>query len=321
MKNLKNLINPLFALIGIQLLWVVVLVFWIAWFMKSHLKLRAMAEKYSPELLQVGTDWFILAEGILLLCAILAGVYVIFLYWQRQAALYRAQRNFIAQVTHELKSPLASLQLHLETIRRRRPSAEKMSTFIDTMLGDTDRLNILINNLLSAQRVEQKGLKLALKRSNLSECVNDYFRNRQFSLPKAGKMSLDIEPGLYADIDQDALETVFRNLLENAILYSSAPPSIHVSLKSQGRRGQLTFTDRGKGIDKKDQKKVFQMFYRGKQPGETIRGSGLGLFIVRAIIRLHRGKAWLTSEGRGKGTTVHITLPLKPGPLEEAPTQ
>ncbi|OHB28740.1 MAG: two-component sensor histidine kinase [Desulfuromonadaceae bacterium GWC2_58_13] len=314
MKNLRRLINPLFALIGIQLLWVVVLVFWISWFMKSHLKLRSMAEKYSPELLQVGTDWFILVEGILLLCAILVGVYVIFLYWQRQAALYRAQHNFIAQVTHELKSPLASLQLHLETIRRRRPSAEKMSTFIDTMLGDTNRLDTLINNLLSAQRLEQKGLKLTLRHDNLSECVSGYFRNHQFALPKAGKMGLDIEPELYADIDVEALETVFRNLLENAILYSSGAPNIQIHLARKGKRAYLTFTDRGKGIDKKNLKKVFLMFYRVKHPGETIRGSGLGLFIVRAIVRLHRGKVWLTSEGAGKGTTVHILLPLKPGP-------
>jgi hypothetical protein len=314
MKNIKRFINPLFALIGIQLLWVLVLIFWISWFMKSHLKLRAMAEKYSPELLQAGTDWFILVEGILLLCAILAGVYVIFLYWQRQAALYRAQRNFIAQVTHELKSPLASLQLHLETIRRRRPSAEKMSTFIDTMLSDTDRLDTLVNNMLSAQRLEQKGLKLTLKRENLSECVSGYFRHRQFALPRAGQMELDIEPGLYADLDAEALETVFRNLLENAILYSTGAPKIQVHLSRNGKRAYLSFTDHGKGIEKKDHKKVFHMFYRVKHPGETIRGSGLGLFIVRAIVRLHRGKAWLTSEGSGKGTTVHITLPLKPGP-------
>lgn len=318
MKNLKRLINPLFALIGIQLLWVVLLVFWISWFMKSHLKLRAMAEKYSPELLQVGTDWFILVEGIVLLCAILAGVYVIFLYWRRQASLYRAQHNFIAQVTHELKSPLASLQLHIETIRRRRPSAEKMSTFIDTMLGDTNRLDTLINNLLSAQRLEQRGLKLTLKRENLSECTAGYFRNHQFSLPKAGKMALEIAPGLYADLDTEAMETVFRNLLENAVLYASGPPEILVILEQDGRKAYLSFTDRGRGIDKKDQKKVFQMFYRGKHPGETIRGSGLGLFIIRAIIRLHRGKVWITSEGSGKGTTVHIVLPLKPKPAEES---
>lgn len=317
MKNFKRFLNPLITLIGIQLLWVVVLVFWISWFLKSHSRLRSLAQKYRPELLQAGADWFILVEGILLLCAILVGVYVIFIYWRRQAELYRAQRNFIAQVTHELKSPLASLQLHLETIRRRRLSAEKMSTFLDTMLGDTDRLDTLINNLLSAQRLEQKGSKLSLRRENLSACVADYFRPRQFSLPKAGTMRLDIASDLYADIDPEALEIVFRNLLENAILYASGPPVIEVALKPQGKKARLTFTDHGKGIAPKEQKKVFHMFYRSKQPGETIRGSGLGLFIIRALIRLHHGKTWLTSEGLGHGATIHIVLPLKNPPSGE----
>ena len=88
----------------------------------------------------------------------------------------------------------------------------------------------MINNLLAVQRLEQKGLKLNLRRENLSACVADYFRLRQFSLPKAGTMQLDIASDLYADIDPDALETVFRNLMENAVLYASGPPKIEVSL-------------------------------------------------------------------------------------------
>ncbi|MBE0596654.1 MAG: sensor histidine kinase, partial [Desulfuromonadales bacterium] len=85
MKRLARLINPLFALIGIQLLWVLVVIFWIFWFVRSHARLRTLAEKYSPELIQGGVDWFILVEGLLLLVAILVGVYIIFLYWRRQA--------------------------------------------------------------------------------------------------------------------------------------------------------------------------------------------------------------------------------------------
>src|SRR5512145_2641997 len=116
MKLFRRFINPVFAFIGIQLAWLLVVIFWIYWFMGKHRQLRALAEKYSPELLRGGADWFILGEGLLLLVAILVGVYVIFLFWRRQAALYSDQRNFIAQISHELKSPLASLQLHLETI-------------------------------------------------------------------------------------------------------------------------------------------------------------------------------------------------------------
>ncbi|BCR06106.1 two-component sensor histidine kinase [Desulfuromonas versatilis] len=317
MKLFKRLINPLMAFIGIQLVWIVVVVLWIYWFMGKHRQLRSLAEKYSPELLQGNADWFILAEGLLLLLAILAGIYVIFLYWQRQAALYRAQRHFIAQVTHELKSPLASLQLHLETIRRRRPSPEKMDVFVDTMLGDTDRLQQLISNLLTANRVEQRKVKLALRRTNLSELVNAYFKRHQYSLPKAGKMTLAVEPDLFARIEAESLETVFRNLLENAILYSVDAPRIRVELARKGRQAHLAFTDNGRGIERRELKKVFQMFYRVRQTRSAVRGSGLGLFIVKAIVKLHRGKVWLESPGEGRGATVHILLPLDSGEGKE----
>jgi signal transduction histidine kinase len=312
MKIFGRIINPLMAFIGIQLVWVVVLVFWISWFMRSHRKLRSLAEKYSPELLQAGTDWFILVEGIVLLAAILIGVYVIFLYWQRQHALYHAQHQFVAQVTHELKSPLASLQLHLETIRRRQPGAEKLADFVNTMLSDTRRLDMLTSNLLTANRLGHKGFKLSLHPGNLSELAENYFRDLRFSLPRAGRMELDIAPDLIVRLDGDSLETVFRNLLENSLLYSDGPPQITVSLRADGRYAHLTFSDQGRGMEAADQKKVFQMFYRVRIPGKTIRGSGLGLFIVRGVIKLHKGRVWIESPGLGAGTAVHILLPLVP---------
>ncbi len=311
MKRIGRLVNPLFTFIAIQLIWVVLLIFWIVWFLKSHRRLRDLASKYSPELLQGGIDWFILVEGILLLAAILAGVYIIFLFWQRQAALYRAQRNFIAQVTHELKSPLASLQLHLETIRRRQPPPQKLQTFVDTMLGDAARLGTLIDNLLSASRLEQRGMRLNLQVTDLSEFMAGYFRPHQFSLPRAGTMQLEIAPGIHAPIDQEGLETAFRNLLENAILYSDGPPRLRIALYRDGTWAHLEFQDSGKGIEKRHRKKVFNLFYRIRPRGETIRGSGLGLFIVRAMVKLHGGKVWLESGGPGTGTNFHIQLPLE----------
>ncbi|WP_298039910.1 HAMP domain-containing sensor histidine kinase [uncultured Desulfuromonas sp.] len=310
MKLFGRIVSPLMTFIGIQLVWILVVIFWVSWFMGSHRRLRLLAEKYSPELLQGGIDWFILVEGLVLLGAILVGVYVIFLYWRRQVALNRAQRDFVAQVTHELKSPLASLKLHLETIRRHHPSPEKMETFLDTMLADTERLDDLTNNMLSANKVGQRGIRLTLRPCDLSDLVTGYFRPRQFALPKAGTMNLDIAPGLFARVDKESLETVFRNLMENALLYASGPPVIRVTMEREGTFAHFTFSDQGMGIAKRDQKKVFRMFYRVRQTGKTIRGSGLGLFIVRALVRLHRGKVWLESSGEGRGTAIHILLPL-----------
>lgn len=307
---LKRIFNPLIAFIGIQLAWVLVVVFWLNWFLGSHRKLRVLAEKYSPELLVGGPDWLILTEGLLLLIFILVGVYVIFLYWTRQSALVREQRQFISQVTHELKSPLSSLQLHLETLRRHQPSPERQEAFLETMLGDTSRLNGLIDNLLSANRVGQKHWLLDLQTINFSDFVERYFRARQFTLPRAGKLSLDITPDIYAAIDHEAMETVLRNLLENAVFYSDSSPEITVALRSDTDKCYLTFADRGRGIESKEQKKIFNMFYRIRRKNENIRGTGLGLFIVNATVRRHHGRVKVESKGEGHGTTFRIILPL-----------
>lgn len=298
------------AFIGIQLAWILVIVVWLNWFLGQHRKLRELAVKYSPELLHANPDWAILVEGLLLLVAILIGVYVIFVYWTRQAALIREQKQFMSQVTHELKSPLASLQLHLETIRRHDPSSEELLVFLDTMQGDANRLNGLIDNLLSASRIEQKHWKLNLQKINFSDLVEKYFHARQFNLPRAGKMHLKITPGVYALIDKEAMETVFRNLLENAILYSDGPPEINVVLDLQGGKCHFSVADKGRGLEARHLKKIFKGFYRVRRKNENIRGSGLGLHIVHATIKRHGGKISVESPGAGRGTTFHISLPL-----------
>ncbi len=310
MNFLKRIFNPLMAFIGIQIAWVLAVIVWLNWFLGNHRKLRALAEKYSPELLVGGPDWLILTEGLLLLVSILVGVYVIFLYWTRQSALVREQRQFISQVTHELKSPLASLQLHLETLRRHQPSPERQAAFLETMLSDAGRLNGLIDNLLSANRVDQKHWRLDLQTIDFSAFVEKYFRARQFNLPKAGKLTLNITPGIYAAIDQAAMETVLRNLLENAILYSDKAPDISITLNSDEDRCCLAFSDLGRGIEFNEQKKIFNMFYRIRRTDENIRGTGLGLFIVNATVRRHHGQVKVESKGKDQGTTFKIMLPV-----------
>jgi len=319
MKWLKRIVNPLMAFIGIQLAWVLVVIVWLNWFLGSHRELRQLAEKYSPELLVGGPDWLILTEGLLLLVSILVGVYVIFLYWTRQSSLVREQRHFISQVTHELKSPLASLQLHLETIRRHQPPPEKMAAFLETMLSDTTRLNGLIDNLLSANRVGQKHWRLDLQTIDFSAFIEKYFRARQFNLPKAGRLTMEITPGIHATVDQEAMETVLRNLLENAVLYSDKAPQISVTLTREGERCCLAMADRGRGIDPYEQKKIFNMFYRIRRTDENIRGTGRGLFIVNATIRRHNGQIKVESQGKGQGTTFKIYLPApQPEALQDA---
>ncbi|SDZ81532.1 histidine kinase [Desulfuromusa kysingii] len=310
MKLFRRLFHPLITFIVIQIVWILLLVSWIYWFIGRHQQLKALAIKYQVEWLPETSDWLILTEGILLLVAILIGIYVIFLYWRRQASLNRAQRHFINQVTHELKSPLASIQLHLETIQMRQPSPEQLQQFVLRMQGDSERLNGLISNLLTANKVEHRGAKLNLQQGNFSQMIEEYLAHEHEKFQEFGDLRWEIEPGLNCRFDVDAIETVMRNLLENATFYTHEPPVVVVTLRRNGSMAHLSFRDQGYGIPRKFQKKVFRIFYRIRHTGKTIRGTGIGLFIVRNVIRLHGGKVWIESIEGGKGTTFHLMIPL-----------
>ncbi|HLO25962.1 MAG TPA: HAMP domain-containing sensor histidine kinase [Geobacteraceae bacterium] len=310
MRFIKRLFHPLIALIGIQVVWLLAVFLWIYWFVGRHKEIRKLAEIYRLELVERGLDWLVLVEGIILLVLVLAGVYVIFVYWKRQSDLVIQQKNIMAQVTHELKSPLASIQLHLETIKLRNLPREKVERFLDTMLADTDRLNNLISNLLMAAKLEHRGRTPVYPVIDFSDFVVKFMEHKRAKLPEGGTLSLDVENGIRAHINVEEMETILRNLFENAVLYSNASPEISVSLSKKGSNTLLTFRDNGRGIESKDLKKVFRMFYRVRTPGENIRGTGLGLHIVKSLIKDHGGQIRVTSEGLGKGCAFHITLPL-----------
>ncbi len=312
MKFQRPNISPLLAFIAIQLTWIVVVVFWINWFLGNHRRLRAIAEKYSPELLQPGIDWLILVEGLVLLVVILVGVYVIFIYWRRQLALNREQKNFVAQVTHELKSPVASLQLHLETIHRHRPQGEQLERFVATMLTDTERLNNLINKMLTANRLEQSRWRLALRPCDLSSFLREYLDNWRATQDGDVELNYSIENDIHASIESDTFVMILRNLLENAVLYSDAPARIKVTLQADEHHCYLAVQDEGRGIPAAEQHKVFRLFYRQHHDSSRIDGSGLGLFIVRALVKRHKGRITLRSDGPGRGSTFTIRLPRLP---------
>jgi len=297
------------ALIAIQLVWITLVIFWIYWFIGKHREFRELAEKYRPELMGQGFNWLVMAEGLVMLAVILAGVYVIFVYWNRQSNLYSQQRSFITQVTHELKSPLASIQLHLETVRLRHPPEEKLDAFVDTMLADTERLHYLINNLLMAARLEQRRKPAERRPTDISALLEERVLREQSNLPQGGSISLESEAGIKALVDPEEMGMVLRNLFENAVLYSHGSPEIIVRLARTGGKVRLSVKDHGRGLDRRELKKVFGLFYRVRPAGENVRGTGLGLYIVQSIIRGYGGRVVVESEGLGKGCTFTITIP------------
>jgi signal transduction histidine kinase len=193
MQRLKYIFNPIITLIIVQIIWIVLLVLWIIWFLGRHYELRELAEKYRPELVPQHLNWPVLAGGIVMLALVLVGLYVIFIYWKRQSRLYAEQKTFISQITHELKSPLASIRLHLETIRLRKPSADKMDRFLDTMLADTERLNSLISNFLMAAKLEQRPVGGEIPLIDFSSFVRRFIEDFTLHRPDCGSLTSDID--------------------------------------------------------------------------------------------------------------------------------
>lgn len=310
MKLFRRLFHPMITFIAIQIIWILILVSWIYWFLGRHRQFKELAIQYQADWLPQKTDWLILAEGIVLLVAILVGVYVIFIYWRRQSSLYKAQQRFISQVTHELKSPLASLRLHLDTIQMRPPTNEQLNYFVNLMQKDCSRLDSMISNLLHAGHIQHNDSFLNLQRGNLSELMESYLRTRHSSLPAGTDLDWTIEPGLVASFDADGIETVLRNLFENAVLYTDGPPRIRVEMRRNASMAHIVFSDFGREIPYKLRKKIFNMFYRVRHHGQSVRGSGLGLFIVKNIIKMHNGRIWLDTPKGMKGNSFHLLLPL-----------
>lgn len=300
---------PLTTIVLATILWITLMILWIVWFVGNRNEYRDLVARYQPELLSHVSGWFTMVQGILLLILILAGMYAIFIFWKRQADLYIRQTDALAQITHELKSPLASIRLHLETIQMRNLEREKLARFVDTMLADTDRLETMITNLLMTARLERKKREIHPKPVDFSRFVGEMLERFRKKLPEGALLTERIEEGIRVSIDQESMETAVRNLLENAVRYSPDGIEITVTLARIDGHCRLTVEDRGIGIDQADLRKIFRIFYRVRTPGEHVRGSGLGLYIVRSVVTDHGGKVWAASGGRGRGSRFVIQLP------------
>jgi signal transduction histidine kinase len=304
------LYHPVTIFLSIQVLWILLMVVWIRWYIEKHTQLRAMAERLRTQV-EEGFGWLPLLEGALLLTLILAGATVIFIYWSKQHHLIQMQRAFVSNVTHELKSPVASIQLALETMALRDLSDEKKREFVSMMLDDTERLSILIDRILGAARIEKRRGRYRLEPVSMRRFVEDVLAEDRHMYEKDGH-EIILEKGRDARvaIDRSAMRVVLSNLLENASRYSPRGSKIKIRLHRDLRSCRLDVIDSGDGIRGKDLKNVFKMFWRGSEGHAShVRGTGLGLYIVRNIVKDHRGKVWASSQGPGRGSTFSVRLP------------
>ena len=315
MKNFRLktswLYHPVTIFLFIQILWILLMVVWIRWYIEKHSQLREMAQRLRTQVEVEGFGWMPLFEGGLLLTLILAGVTVIFIYWIKQHRLNKMQRNFVSNVTHELKSPVASIQLALETMALRDLSDEKKREYISMMLDDTERLSMLIDRILGAARIERKQRRYRLESVSMRHFLEDFIAEDRHLFEKDGHIIV-LEKGKDARvaIDRPAMRVALANLLENAARYSPPGSKIRLKLHRDLRSCRLDVIDSGTGIAGKDLKNIFKMFWRGSEGSVSrVPGTGLGLYIVRNIVKDHHGKVWALSQGIGRGTTFSVRLP------------
>ena len=261
-------------------------------------------------------DWrtgILLVLGILLVTMIIAGIVLNTIFLVREIRRNAQHDAFINAVTHELKTPVASIRLYLQTLQTREVEESKRQEFYAIMLQDSDRLLGTIEQVLRTGRVAASGRKLNLVRVDLHAVITECMQ-RARTLHHLSEESLRFDPGPPTNIvaDPDEVLAAVSNLIENAIKYSGSPVDISVETANvENKFVTVRVKDRGIGISKVELKQIFKRFYRVPGPfAARVKGAGLGLYIVRSVAKRHGGRAWAESEGPGRGSTFVLQLPV-----------
>lgn len=295
-----------------QIAWFLLLGLFIYRFFISRNLASQMEGRVSFSLSPTSTSLFILVAGCILYVVVSVAIAIIFKNLSSQLRLTSMYDTFIANITHELKSPLASINLHLETLAMRDMTQEQRSQFLDLMLTDAARLDSLINAILKISAIEQKKDVFEVQMYRADKVIKSIVQEakKHFRLPPQA-LTITGEADVECVIDRNALVIVFDNLIDNAIKYTTDPVRIEIRLQVTSKRIQIEFKDYGIGISPKNQRKVFNKFHRiADRNSPSVKGSGLGLYWVREIIRYHAGRISVFSEGEHKGSTFTIELPI-----------
>jgi signal transduction histidine kinase len=254
-----------------------------------------------------------LVVGIVLLAAIIAGVVLNTVFLVREIRRGEQHDAFINAVTHELKTPIASIRLYAETLKSRTVEEEKRQEFYRIILANTDRLNSTVEQVLRTGRVGSSRKPAHLAELNFSDVVSETVeRARVLHHVPAEALECRATRPITVMGDQDEIRAAVSNLIDNALKYSGQAARVLVSTGvEEDRYATVRVSDNGPGIPGAELKRIFRRFYRMHGPvAMRVKGMGLGLFIVRSVARRHGGRAWAESAGPGKGSTFILQLPL-----------
>ena len=319
--------RKLYTYLAVTVLYALVIAWWIVFFSRQDEillgRMRRLGAELSAAQARALTDAtgdsmrMFAFEGAFLGLLLAASVVLVLRSLHREIALQSAQKNMLSAFTHELKSPIASAKLYLESLLGGRVEQDKRERYLTHAREDLERLHRLLDEMLLTARMQSVSPRLVLEEHDLASLVERGVHNVQ-SDPAVAKLAiqLDLRGPLPVRADPRSIETVLRNLLSNALKYGGASEKIDVSAGRMGRDAFLKVRDRGPGLRGQDPKQLFEPFVRG---GEKLvsdqPGSGLGLYFVAELAKAHRGSvsAREAPAESGGGLEVEVRLPLLDG--------
>ncbi len=260
---------------------------------------------------------------------IVAGVATILLAAEKERRISALKSEFVANVSHELKTPLALVRMFGEMLQSGRVASEaKRQEYLSIIVNETERLSGLIENVLDFAKVERGRGAYELADGDVGEAVTHAATVLRYRAEREGvELLVDVESGLVAKIDDRAVQLAVINLIDNALKYAPNGKEIQVRAGREGRDIAIRVTDSGPGVPPEDRERIFERFVRGARPdapqttekeARPVRGSGIGLALVKHIAESHGGRAWVdattlpasrTPEGATRGATFVMTIP------------
>lgn len=314
--NGSRWLYPIVTLIASIAALVLSLVLYIYWYLGISEGLQALVIRFNIDTKQAlePQTWVVIMVLSILVGFILACIFIIFVYNQKTMQLYRLQNNFINNFTHELKTPVTSLKLYLETFTKYDLPRQDQLKYIDYMIQDAERLSNNVNQILNLARIESHSyssekavLDLVAVTENFLKENHHLFADSQITINKP----TDIR--FMFNINLHLFEMFLMNILTNAITYNdSKVPKIDIIFQKIKQKLTIRFIDNGIGIDKSELKKIFRKFYQvGKSDNRSAKGSGLGLYVADNIARIYNGRLRVDSKGKGKGSQFSLFLPYE----------
>ena len=316
-KTLKAVTHPIGVFVLLQFVWVAVLILWVILFLSQKEAAFELAKTIGEKEIDPTYGIVLLTIGCVLLGILFVGVLMLFVFTQKQAIFLKQQKSFISSVTHELRSPLASIQLSFETLKKAGDSIEVQQKIHRMVERDISRLLNLVERILISSRLD-RGI-FDIEKIQNQEPVALYgliesiiLQSKHLDENILDRTEIQCDRSLMAKQPELGVSMILENLIENAIKYSPSDKKITISAIREGANLLLSVKDEGFGMTSKEKRKIFRMFYRsGMATKKAIQGTGLGLFIVKSTVALMGGRVWVESKGPSMGSTFFVSLPWR----------